>query len=76
MPDEDLKEQMEKHEANDEQRFAVLDLRLGNMERKVALGSFLGVVMAEAVARGVMSFPEVLRALAESAAPLVAMVGL
>lgn len=60
---DDVLEAFRVHEVKDEERFSILGVRLTGLERKVAVGSFLGVVAAEAVGKGLLQLPEVLQVL-------------
>jgi hypothetical protein len=49
---EQTEERVEKHEAGVVKRFLDLDFRLSNVEKQVARGAFLGVLLAEALRAG------------------------
>lgn len=70
-----IEEKLDKHEEEDNKRFSLLDKRLSGLEKKVALGSFLGVVAAQLVERGVLSIPQVLQVLAQGQASILAFLG-
>lgn len=55
-----LARRMAAHEEADVQRFGHLELRLGTVERQVARGAFLGVLVAEAVRAGAPEIGHVL----------------
>lgn len=69
---QDLISRVDRHEAADQARFAALAQRLEGVERKVAVGSFLGVVAAEAIGRGIPGVLEALPSLLAGAQALLA----